>query len=174
MNQTDEQIESRLIELLADQNELLKKLANQAPKWPGSILTHATASTPTISIQARSVKPRLTLVPKPATPEPVSMYDRVKNDSRFKAFARRRSTIPAPTMTERLKTARKARSADFKSFSRPRGIWSILKDGPYWSGRLTDKGPEQLMLRKIDGEWTSSPPWTDCVTVSQIPTEQSK
>jgi hypothetical protein len=96
----------------------------------------------------------------------------------FKAFCRRRGprfpdgwAVKAMPMAQRLAEATKKRRGEFKAFCRPRGVLSILKDGPYPTGRLTKDGLETLKIRKLGDEWVSEDPW-ESETVSQIQVQE--
>jgi hypothetical protein len=99
-------------------------------------------------------------------------FDALKDLPGFKAFCRARGPqfyppcVKAMPMAQRLAEATKKRKAELRAFCRPRGVLSILKDGGYWSGRLTKDGPETLRLRKLGQEWASEDPW-ESETVSQ-------
>ena len=105
-------------------------------------------------------------------------FEALKDLPAFKAFCRPRGPqfyppcVKAMPMSQRLAEATKKRKAEFRAFCRPKGVWSILKDGGYWSGRLTKDGPETLRLRKLGHEWVSEDPW-ESETVSQFTAEEA-
>lgn len=103
-------------------------------------------------------------------------YERMlRTDPRFKSFCRRRSTAKLPTVEARIAAARKARAAEIKTFCKPRGPFSILKENEYWTGRLIKVGegypavPETAKIRKLGQEWESelTDDGPDIIVVSQ-------
>lgn len=77
-------------------------------------------------------------------------FEALKDTPRFKAFCRRKSTEPALTLAEIFKRQTKARQAEFRAYCKPKGIWSILKDGDFTTGRLIRYGRESAQNGKID------------------------
>lgn len=99
-----------------------------------------------------------------------AIFNALKDKPGFKAFcARGRGWPKAIGMKERLDRAQKATNSQIRSALKPKGIWSIMKENPYTTGRLIryHYGPvdgadwgspldQEAKLVKISrDEWTS-------------------
>lgn len=98
----------------------------------------------------------------PVLTGPEGTYERMlRTNPRFKSYCRRKTTTRMPTVEARIAAARKARAAEIKTFCKPRGPFSILKENEYWTGRLIKVGegypavPETAKIRKLGQEWES-------------------
>jgi hypothetical protein len=86
----------------------------------------------------------------------MSFYEMLKDKPAFKAYCRRRSTQKRKTRDEWWSDLQKKRAAEFRSFCKPRGMLSILKENEYWTGALTDNSePTVAQLKKQGGEFIS-------------------
>lgn len=110
-------------------------------------------------------------------------YDAMKSSKAFLAFCRRRPPpgwVAPKAMDKRLADLTKKRNGEIRGFMKPKGIWSILKDGEFPTGRLLrwgkphgelpgptlngeplivvewyGSGPQMAKWKQIDGEWVS-------------------
>lgn len=89
-------------------------------------------------LEAENAKLSGKLHPTPAhnKPRSIGFLGLVEDKPGFKAFCRRTFNAKAPTMAEILEKAKKSTNAKIRAAMKPKGIWSILKDGPYTTGRM--------------------------------------
>jgi len=86
----------------------------------------------------------------------MSLYEMLKDKPAFKAYCRRRSTQKRKTRDQWWSDLQKKRAADFKSFCKPRGLLSILKENEYWTGGSTKQTePTVAQLKKQGNEFIS-------------------
>ena len=89
----------------------------------------------------------------------MSIYEMVKNDPRFKAYCRRRSTVPMKTLAQRFEAGRKARKAELAAFCKRRGMLSILKENEYTTGGMSNlrycEVATVAKISKVNGEFVS-------------------
>lgn len=84
-----------------------------------------------------------------------SIYEMTKDLPAFKSFCRRRSTVKRETWEQTFAKLRKKRASEFKSFCKPKGINSILKDNEFTTGFESETyGIERAKLMKVKGEFT--------------------
>ena len=63
-----------------------------------------------------------------------SIYEMTKDLPAFKSFCRRRSTVKRESWETTFAKLRKKRASEFKSFCKPKGINSILKENEFTTG----------------------------------------
>lgn len=102
------------------------------------------------------------------------VLDLVRHAPGFKAFCARKLTKRAPSMAEILAKSRKATEATIRAFMKPKGIWSILKDGPYTTGRVVETRYEVQHWNKEthehegSGEYNWNGPFNESARLVQV------
>lgn len=83
-----------------------------------------------------------------------SIFEMTKDLPAFKSFCRRRSTVKRETWEQTFAKLRKKRASEFRSFCKPKGINSILKDNEFTTGFESETyGWERAKLTKVKGEF---------------------
>ncbi len=83
-----------------------------------------------------------------------SIYEMTKDLPAFKSFCRRRSIVKRESWDKTWQRLRKKRASEFKSFCRPKGINSILRDNEFTTGYESEIGGiERATIIKVKGEF---------------------